>query len=258
MTFAFTQLKAADTAQAQAAWQQQMAALTSGTVGIPKPKWPNEKIRGVLVQEAAMAGNDYNENCSIAIFLFEYSDQFDYIPPAVASAFTNPPAGLTGICYKEAVELAQKLQSKVEPAPSVGEVPASAYPTLAALDDTEAIKTLLEATRPGAIQVATAATARLLESVTAPGDEGAMFLGTLSGGRLGADRTIVEGVAVTGQTVTVRSSVNLRALGTDTNYRQHSVFRVLPAGTRVTIETVSSPTSHYAWARVRVASVGGR
>ena len=87
------------------------------------------------------------------------------------------------------------------------------------------------------------------------GDEGYVYLGDEDGAVLGSNRTIDENTAAAGKTATVRVLLNLRAIGNDSDYRNHSVYRVLAPGTRVTIERLTPVTAQHLWARVRVVSL---
>jgi len=260
MSLALVGLIQAGNAAASSAWDAQMSSLAQGTVGIPAPALKPDFIRFELVELLSSAGDDYHKNCSVAAFIVEFSDRLDYVPQAVTVRMLHPLGTQSDVCYQESLAAAEQLQTEASrkgssTAAPVGELDLP-VPLLASRD----LGIALEALRPtktnvDEIQVATTSAARLLESLTAVGDEGYVYLGDEDGAVLGSNRTIDENTAAAGKTATVRVLLNLRAIGNDSDYRNHSVYRVLAPGTRVTIERLTPVTAQHLWARVRVVSL---
>jgi hypothetical protein len=268
MALSLSALNTASATAAQAQWQASMAELAGGAVGVPPPLWKPEQVRFNLVELLLSAGDNYVENCSVAAFVLEYSDKLDSIPPEVKDRMQHPlPAGSAKNgydCYAESLGAAEVIQTNasrgsgtatVHGASSapVGDL-GSRHPLVASRDDEMALVALQSVVADGT-QVATSSAARILESLTAVGDKGYMYLGVLGPKGLGSDRTVVGSSAAVGKTATVRVPVNLRAIGNDSDFANHTVYRILDPGTQVDVEWLTPATQKDQWGRVHVVAL---
>ncbi len=267
MALSVSALNAASAAAARSQWQTSMAQLAGGAVGVPPPVWKPELVRYNLVQLLVTAGDDYQENCSVAAFVLEYSDKLDSIPAEVKQRMEKPlPAGAAkngDDCYAESLGAAELIETNASHASStaahapsgspVGDLGAR-HPVVASRDDATVLMALHSLVPDGTV-VATSSAARILESLTAVGDKGYMYIGVLGSNGLGGDRTIVGTSAAVGKVATVRVQVNLRSIGNDSDFASHTVYRILNPGTQVDVEWLTPSSQKDQWARVHVTSV---
>jgi hypothetical protein len=265
MVFAVLAFEQASQTAARADWEKQMIALENAVVGIPPPPYPPDLVRVHLVNLVVLAGDDQIENCDIATFVAEYANRLDTIPDQVISRMRNPSQTSAGQeCYAEverAAEVIQTKSSSTAGAAATKTVGArTGYrrveaPMIAAID-AAAVSTIVEILNasPDAVADQSSSAARILESLTASGDQGYVYLGS-SGSDLGPNRTVLESTVRANGSATIKTAVNLRKIDTDMNLRSHDVYRVLVPGTKIAIESLIPSAGGYMWARVRVTSV---
>jgi hypothetical protein len=227
--------------------------LENGAAGIPPPQWPSTRVQDALENLSVEAAEDPNRNCEIANFIAVHTVPLPLSVTIKLQAASNGGNAPDLACYRDVVDAAKAAanQSSSMTQPRVVQIAEndSPYPIT---DVPEAPVRLVA--QKSELAAPTART-NILEAIAAVGQQGWMYLGRYQKGALGSDRTITNASAAVGQTISIKTAVNLREVGSDTNYRTHKIVSVIPPRSTVAVEALTPTSGTYGWARVHIVSL---
>jgi hypothetical protein len=281
MSFAYvsiqTSQRAATNAEARAEFGKKYDQLLMGAAAIPTPPaWSDQAIADKLEDLAVSAGADVGMNCELTNFMrvhkLPYVDWPTTLQERFVSASQSPAAGFL-VCYQKAIAAEVSIAeaaSQQAPRPcrparakSVTGASVQSYAPVRVVSFADYVDVDppiggVELAQASEVAPATAGTS-ILEAIATVGQSGWMYVGQYtSGGRLGNDRTVIEIAPSVNATVTIREPVNLRAVGTDANYRAHKIVAVIPPGSQVTIKSLTPPSQLYGWASIVIKRIPSR
>jgi hypothetical protein len=280
MAFAYVSVDSAKAAQSRTNFSLEYENLIKGAAGIPTPPpWPDQAVADELEALAVSAGTDVGMNCELANFISVHRIPSNDWPATLSEKLIAASKGVSGLdldCYRKAIASASAERSRSSCTVGSSTKSGTSQPSAASdasmsgvayavhFDNVVSARSLSPAAfaalgeedvaQASEIAPETAGTS-ILEAVARPGQVGWMYLGEIVDGQLGSSRTILEHNPTVNSLATISEPVNLRAAGSDTNYREHQVISVIPPYSKVLIKAFSEGSTRYLWASVVIDHV---